>query len=98
MTSPDLYQKHIDEVAPGTQLLRTMNSSMSGWTTEEFFAVMKWELWECIMSLPPMSAAKGEKTNSGEPTKISDPSHASACASRVESMLERLRALLKAGR
>lgn len=96
MTGPEMYAKHLAEVANGTELSKAMQRVMfpSTATAEDLFAVIKWELWECIFSLPPMSAEKGETTNTGEPTKITDAWHASACASRAEAMLWQLRKLV----
>lgn len=95
MTSPEMYAKHLAEVANGSPLSLAFQRSMAGTASaEELLDCIKWELWECIFSLPPMAAPKGEQTNSGEPTKVTDAWHASACASRVEANVRRLRDLI----
>lgn len=91
MTGPELYALHLAEIAPGTPLAAAMRKCFTREISpDELFALIRWELWECIMSLPPMAEPHGEKNSPGA-TRPTDASHASACAARADSMLETLR-------
>lgn len=90
MTSRELYERHLAEMADGTPLRKSSERVLVGMATaSEIIAVARWELWEAIYSLPPDPA-------NGEPRgRHLDGWHASACAARAEGMLRQLSRLLE---
>jgi len=101
------YRRHLAEAAPGTPLAaamgRCMHSVGNDASIEDMIAFIKWELWECIMSLDPwVPRDRGLRPGEVLPDwrhriagkdlpRVQDGFHASCCASRAEGVLERLR-------
>lgn len=92
MTIRELFARHRAEMDDGTALqLATVRLNRGSPTIDDLVAIIRWELWECLYHLPPMSAPEGELLNSmDEPATVTDAWHASACAARVDAMLRQL--------